>query len=338
MSRPRWAADGPLLLLALVGLAFALGLAWLGGRPAPAIAAAGDACAELAATVVDHWRRAGAWLPWALLGAMLIAASLAFGHQLWVTRAVLRRVLIDRRPLGARLRGLARATGLDGRLDLVADDRAFTFCFGFWRPRVCLSTGLVALLDDQELAAVLRHEAHHLRHRDPLKILLGRSLASLLFFLPLAGALRNGFLAGKELCADAEASRSGGEMPLARALYKLLRAERPIWPAGVLAVGAFSPTEARLRQLIEPGAIRPCLPSATEWLSSLAIVAGILGFSTGSALAAPAALAHTSCESPYAVAPGAAPLALPPAAGRWLPEPGAFECDARCLDSAFTPD
>ena len=56
----------------------------------------------------------------------------------------------------------------------------------------------------------------------------------------------NGYLAGKEICADrdAAAGRASGEQALARALLKLLGAERPIWPSGVLAIGALTPTEA----------------------------------------------------------------------------------------------
>jgi hypothetical protein len=39
---------------------------------------------------------------------------------------------------------------------------------GFWRPRVVLSDELIAQLDATALAAVLAHEAAHVRHRDPL--------------------------------------------------------------------------------------------------------------------------------------------------------------------------
>jgi hypothetical protein len=228
-------------------------------------------------------------------------------------------------------------------------------------PRICLSSGLAALLADDELLAVLRHEAHHLRHRDPVKILVGRSVASGLFFLPLAGALRNGYLAAKELCADADATAAGGELPLARALCKLLQADRPSWPAGVLAVGALSPTEARLQQLIDPQVIRPILPSWADWLVSLALVAGIFGFNYGSAMAGQAVAIESVCAPPVAagisggtapgVAPGSTfgattgaapvpgpstPLALPasfdPLRGAPKP-PYALECDARCLES-----
>jgi hypothetical protein len=160
---------------------------------------------------------------------------------------------------------------------------------------VCVTTALAGLLDDEELLAVLRHEAHHLRHHDPLKILLSRALASGLFFLPLAGALRDGFLAGKEICADASAARLGSDGALARALYRMLGAERPAWPAGVLAVGALSPTEARIRHLVEPEAAHFAWPRPADWIVSLALMAGIFGFSHGTAVASRSGPIHASC-------------------------------------------
>jgi beta-lactamase regulating signal transducer with metallopeptidase domain len=247
-----------------------------------------------------------------LVAVVLLSAALALGHQLWATRQVMRRVLAARVDAPARVRTAAAAAGVPG-VDVVADPSVFTFCYGFIRPRVCLSTGLIALLDEAELRAVLRHEAHHARHRDPLKILVSRTVASGLFFLPLAGALRNSFLARKEICADAEATRPETDYSLARALVKMLTAERPSWPAGVLAIGAFSPTEARIQNLLQPGAATPeLLPSAVDWIVSAALVAGIFGFSYGSAHAASGPLPQSCTNAELTAAPPllAAPVAL----------------------------
>jgi hypothetical protein len=238
----------------------------------------------------------GLVLPAALLAQVLVATALALGHQLWSTRRVLGRVLAEQVTVTPRLRRLASAADLDGRVDLIASDTVFTFCYGLWRPRVCLSTGLAALLTDVELLAVLRHEAHHRRHRDPLKILASRAVASGLFFLPLAGALHDAYLAGKELCADADAVPDGNDLPLAAALVKLVRARRPVWPAGVLAVGSFSPTEARLQRLLVPAGMPRVGPTMADWLLSLSLVAVIFGFSAGAVAAAEAAPVRAECH------------------------------------------
>jgi len=353
MRQGRFAADGPLALLVGIGAAFALALGVVIARRAPANLDPFAACERLTTTLVARLDSAGHLLPIAVLGVVLLAAALALGHQLWVTRRVLGRVLAGRMPLPARLVRLERLTGIEGRLDLVAEDASYVFCYGMWSPRICVSAGLVDLLTDDELEAVLRHEAHHVRHRDPVKILVSRSVASGLFFLPLAGALRNGYLAAKELCADADATAAGGELPLARALCKLLHADRPEWPAGVLAVGALSPTEARLQQLIDPQVIRPVLPSPTDWIVSLLLVAGIFGFGHGSAMASQAVVVDAVCAPPIVLeqrpaqkdtvlARNLRPAALTdPTTGGTLPLPYvrpdvlpyALECDARCIDS-----
>jgi beta-lactamase regulating signal transducer with metallopeptidase domain len=286
--------------LLLVGGLFLAGLAVLAARgvaPADAL----ESCREAATMVVERVALIGLVTPAAVVAVVLLSAVLALIHQLWATHGVMSRVLARRVTAADRVTAAARSVGF-GAVDVVADTSVFTFCYGFRSPRVCVSTGLVDLLDDAELRAVLRHEAHHARHRDPLKILVSRTVASGLFFLPLAGALRNSFLARKEICADAEASQPGNDFSLARALVKMLKADRPTWPAGVLAIGAISPTEARIQHLLEPDAVVPQLPSAVDWIVSAALVAGIFGFSYGSAHAAPDMLPQTACNNAQAYA------------------------------------
>ena len=76
------------------------------------------------------------------------------------------------------------------------------FCAGLLRPRVYVSTGAVALLDDAALSAVLAHERQHARRRDPLRLAAGRVLARALFFLPGLGDLVERQQALAELSAD----------------------------------------------------------------------------------------------------------------------------------------
>lgn len=301
----RRTADLPLVILVGIALALAAGLAAFVVHHS----AAADpfvACETWATTLLARLSSLGLLLPTAVLAAAVVAAALALAHQLVATRRMLRGVLAARLPALPAVVAGAAGPGLDGRLDVIDDDHAFTFCHGLVRPRVCLTTGLAALLAPDELAAVLRHERHHVRYHDPLKILIGRTIASGLFFLPLAGLLRNGYLAGKELSADADAAAGSGDGPLARALVKLLGAARPRWPAGVLAVGAFSPTEARLQQLIEPHRVPRTLPPAMDWIASAALVAGLFGFSFGAAAARTTAPIEAACAPALAFAPPAA--------------------------------
>jgi len=313
MSTRRRVADAPLAILVAVAaiLGAALGAFVLKGRPSAADAFA--ACETLATRLLQHAAVFGRLTPLLVVCVAVVAGGLALIHQLVATRRMIRRVLGHQIVSSPRIADVARAAGLGDRLTVIDDAHAFAFCHGYGAPQVCISSGLVAVLDDAELLAVLRHEAHHVRYRDPLKILVCRSLASALFFLPLAGALRNGYLAGKELCADDDAARGDG-LPLARALLKLLGASRPAWPAGVLAIGALTPTEIRLEHLLAEGAPRPMLPAATDWLATAVLVAGLFGFSYGTAAAASTPTAPSSCG------PVVATVAAPDA---WLaPAPG----------------
>jgi hypothetical protein len=88
---------------------------------------------------------------------------------------------------------------------LIADPQPRAFCAGLMRPRVYISTGAVAILDEAALEAVLAHEQHHARRHDPLRLAAGRVLASALFFLPGLDDLVARQQALAELSADESA-------------------------------------------------------------------------------------------------------------------------------------
>jgi Zn-dependent protease with chaperone function len=132
-------------------------------------------------------------------------------------------------------RRFTRALGPAG-VELPGGERVFVsgapeaFCVGLLHPRVYVSEGLLATLDDEELAAVLAHEAHHARRRDPLRLFLGRTLAAGLFFLPVLGRLGEQHARLVELDADRAAVRSsaGNPGPLASALLRFDEHPSPV--------------------------------------------------------------------------------------------------------------
>ena len=70
----------------------------------------------------------------------------------------------------------------DPRVGVIRDPRPQAFCAGYLRPAVYVSRRTVELLGDSELDAVLAHEHHHRRVRDPLRIACGRVLSEALLF------------------------------------------------------------------------------------------------------------------------------------------------------------
>jgi len=102
---------------------------------------------------------------------------------------------------------------------LLDDDAPQAFCVGLLRPRVYVSTGALAVLSDAESNAVIAHEAHHARRRDPLRMMVARAVADGLFFLPVAKQLAHRYAALAELAADEAAERrTGDRLALASAL------------------------------------------------------------------------------------------------------------------------
>jgi Zn-dependent protease with chaperone function len=147
------------------------------------------------------------------------------------------------------VREQAQRLGVAHRLDVVTWDRAQAFCYGFMHPRICISTGLLALLGPTEVEAVLRHERHHLQRRDPLRVLGWTILCGACGWLTDRAAQADLL---RELAADRAVIQEQGRAPLASALLTLLTQPRDAYLHG-LAVSGVSVTDARIDQLLAPG-------------------------------------------------------------------------------------
>lgn len=169
------------------------------------------------------------------------------------TRRQVRAVLDGRTiPPPAAVSATASGLGVTRCLDVVRHPAPFAFCYGFLRPRICLSSGLVELLTPEEVAAVLLHEDHHRRRRDPLALLLAGALTRALFFLPTLRDLHGRYDAIKEFAADHAAVRRVGVEPVAGALYKVLSSPLSAPDMHGAAIGGLSVTERRIDHLLAP--------------------------------------------------------------------------------------
>lgn len=201
------------LALAGTGLALLLGaggVALVGlDLRLPSAAAVAAAC--------DRWLAAGG--PAALL--TLTVAALASASLVRGLRSAVRQVRASRRYLAA-LPIAREEVAVDGQPCSVIDSAApQAFCAGYLRPRIYLSRGSLKRLAAGELEAVLAHERHHARRRDPLRLLLARALADALFFIPLLRRIGERYEALGELAADeAAVRRLERPGPLASALIK----------------------------------------------------------------------------------------------------------------------
>lgn len=157
------------------------------------------------------------------VGLLGLAAAMREANRGRATTSELRFAtrLARRSALPPEVACVAAITGVTGCLDVVESPRPFAFAYGWVRPRIFLSTALVHQLDARELEAVLHHERWHVRHRDPLRLLVLRTIAATFFFLPALRRLLRQFEVAAEVAADRQAVASMGDPRwLAAALAK----------------------------------------------------------------------------------------------------------------------
>ncbi len=244
--------------------------------------------------ITNHCLRFGDWLaghPEVLLGlvplSLIVYVVVRTAWRAVEQGAATTRLLaaLDRpRPLPERLAGLVQSQGMMGRLDFVDHPVPLSFCHGLCRPRICVSAGLLGLLDDAELAAVLRHEHHHLARHDPARLLVARALCDGIGFLPGVAAVFERYIAAMEIAADAASARDDEDrLLLAEAVLKLLRAQQHLRGLPAAPISPFSPLVARVESLLAPGSSAPRLQART--FAQLAVGIGMLMFLTAAPIA-----------------------------------------------------
>lgn len=185
---------------------------------------------------------------------IVLASSISFLRAVVAYRreqGVLRRLPLMNLPRGELARIAAQA---DVAVYLSPARRPAAFCFGLLRPKVVLTAGLLAELDDEEQAAALLHEIQHARVREPLRCLAGHLAVSTFFWLPVLRDVFERYLLVKEMAADRYAVARTSCAALVGALSAV--AEQPSPPA---AVGLAELAGARVGRLFEPTVSLPRL-------------------------------------------------------------------------------
>ena len=243
---------------------------------------------------------APAWrvlVPITALAAILVGGLHATFAQLLASYRFQRALRLLTVPTPPGVTRVARAHALTVPVQALAWDEPLAFCLGLRRPRIYVSTGLVNLLDDDELAAVLLHEQHHGQQRDPLVVLLSRAVGAALRFVPVAAHLVDRISLTQEVAADRYVLHVQGDGgPLASALLKLARHGRHTTWATV-PLSPLNPTRERLLRLLD-GAAPPRRLGWRRSLASVAVVVALFGISYSSVLPAPQqAVLHTECPA-----------------------------------------
>ena len=251
LARARWAPRSPgaaLLLWQALGLA--AGLLAIEVAVTLALAPAGpthvQAVRALAAGAVDD-------VPyWA--GIAFAAAVLVLLRLLSVLLASAARTLLARRQNRVLVDLVATRNPLLAGTRVVEHAAPVAYCLPGLRPRVVLSRGVLDLLRDDELRAVLAHEEAHVEQRHDLVVLPFVALRATFPTLRGVRTAQAEVALLVEMLADDRAARRHSRAVLARALYKVGTAGAP---AGGLAAAGEGSVLVRAQRLLEPAAPLP---------------------------------------------------------------------------------
>ena len=162
-------------------------------------------------------------LPSPLLLLLIISLTITtifFLAQVYKTQKYLKNTLRNKTTLPKKIGKVAFELGIEDKLVATKRGNFTCFCYGLLSPKICLNLKFASSLTRKELTAVLLHEIHHLKNKDPLKILVSRTIQSLLFFLPVSRDLQDHYLLSQELAADQKVLKNIGVWALRRALIK----------------------------------------------------------------------------------------------------------------------
>jgi beta-lactamase regulating signal transducer with metallopeptidase domain len=199
-------------------------------------------------------------------GASLLLLREAAGHL------HLRR--LRRRSVALR-RDVAASLGADGAV-LLTGDEGSAQAFGCWQPVIYVPRAMFASLSAQTLAFVIRHEAAHVRRRDPLVRAGVRWLRACCWISWPAWALARVIFDECEARADVAVLEAASSPAHARDYARALLAVAA-WQhhaRSTVAVRASSGLERRVRRLLAgtPPSRRP-LPAALVFAGGLAVLA-----------------------------------------------------------------
>jgi beta-lactamase regulating signal transducer with metallopeptidase domain len=199
-------------------------------------------------------------------GASMLAIAVRAG---WLAATTTRALAtLPRALMPQSLQAAARRAGI-ARLRCLAGSDRTAFCAGLLRPRVYVTIATAEQLNTNELDAVLAHEAAHARRRDPLRRLLTRAAADVMFWFPLLRWWLRTHVENAEIHADKAAIDHAGRQGLAAAM--LAAASQP--PVAAPAMGGA--TETRIAHLLGEDLPQRRPPRSLVVLSLLGAIAAV---------------------------------------------------------------
>lgn len=185
-----------------------------------------------------------------------------------------RRKLHEQLSTSKRIKFIQKRLNVTGKILILNDAKPVAFCFGIRNPKIYLSQGLLKLLNNQELEAVVRHEKHHLEQKDNLILLVLSVMTSLFPFFPVLKDIILHYRVNREKSADKAVVKGMQNADSIVSVLKKLILYEPN-PAFVMTSNlAESDTlEERIKALVSKKSSRPKLSVQNMFISLLSVVA-----------------------------------------------------------------
>ncbi|RNB90486.1 M56 family peptidase [Brevibacillus fluminis] len=172
--------------------------------------------------------------------------------QFWLSHRASRKLIALREPALSQLLNHTYCNGKDVII-AISHPAPAAFTMGLFRARIVLSTGMIQLLDKQELTAVIQHEMFHKLKGDPGKTFVLGLFASSMWYIPALRCFRKQYRIIREVLADRYAiSQTGSPVHLGSAMLKMLRLEKQRTLAFSHVSFADTSINYRMKQLLEP--------------------------------------------------------------------------------------
>lgn len=160
-------------------------------------------------------------------------------------------------PQGELLRS-SKESAIEKQVRMIKTDRPLAICFGIFQPKIYISSGLLKIVNTDELRAILAHEKYHLDHKDNLVMLLASVVQNLLPFFPIIKDFIKNYRIQRELEADASAvAGRNNSAHLISVLEKLIQYEPQYVFVGASGLGFFDTLETRIRYLVHKTEYQP---------------------------------------------------------------------------------
>lgn len=158
------------------------------------------------------------------------------------------------------LQRITQELTIAAQVRMIKTSQPLAICFGIFRPKIYISSGLLKIVNTNELRAILTHEKYHLDHRDNLVMLMASVVQNLLPFFPIIKDFIKHYRIQRELEADAVAiTDHNGNIHLVSALEKLIQHEPQYALVGASGLGVFDTLETRIRYLVHKTKYKPTI-------------------------------------------------------------------------------